>query len=134
MQLPDFLTQDPDGEIQMVGHRIGLYTVARRYREGWSAQQIADEYPSLPLELVQKVIDFYLQNRAEADAYVDAYEAELDRQYANYRPGPEHIRIRQLAEAIQQADEKYAADPHWANLCLREKVKRIEAENQNRIR
>ena len=37
MTLPDFLTQDPDGEIHMTGHRIGLYTVMRHYKEGCSA-------------------------------------------------------------------------------------------------
>ena len=29
MTLPDSLTEDPDGEIHMKGHRIGLYTVVR---------------------------------------------------------------------------------------------------------
>jgi len=40
----------------MTGHRIGLYTVMRCYKEGYSAEQIAEEFPTLPLDLVQKVV------------------------------------------------------------------------------
>jgi len=63
MTLPDFLT----------GHRIGLYTVVRRYREGYPAEKIAEEFPSLPLDLVRKVIAFYQTNQVEVDIYVEEY-------------------------------------------------------------
>jgi uncharacterized protein (DUF433 family) len=96
MQLPDFLTEDPDGEIHLAGHRIGLYTIVRVYNEGWSAEKIAEEYPAVPLPLVYKVLAFYLENRAEADAYATAYRAELDRQAAAHVPTPAQLRIRQL--------------------------------------
>lgn len=32
MILPDFLTRDADGEIQVTARRIGLYTVIRLWR------------------------------------------------------------------------------------------------------
>lgn len=95
MKLPDFLIDHPDGEIRLTGHRIGLYTVVRDYREGSSVEQIAEEYPSLELELVRAVIAFYLDNRAEVDAYVDDYRAELERQAATYRRGPSLEELKQ---------------------------------------
>jgi uncharacterized protein (DUF433 family) len=88
MILPDFLTHDADDEIRLTGHRIGLYTVVRLYREGKTAEEIAEELPSLSLALVYKTLAFYLENRAEVDAYVDAYRAELERQEQIYRQGP----------------------------------------------
>jgi uncharacterized protein (DUF433 family) len=94
MILPDFLTQDPDGEIHMTGHRIGLYTVVRCYKEGYSAEKISEEFPTLPLDLVQKVIAFSLENQAEVDAYVEAYRVELERQAATLRQGPDLEELR----------------------------------------
>jgi uncharacterized protein (DUF433 family) len=82
MKLPDFLTEVAYGEIRLTGHRIGLYHVVSRFKEGYSVEQIHEEYPTLSVDLIQKVVDFYLQNKAEADIYVAETEAELDRQYA----------------------------------------------------
>jgi len=113
----------------MTGHRIGIYTVVRVYKEGLSAEQITEEFPSLPLDLVKKVLAYYQENRVEVDAYVDAYRAELQRQEADYRPGPGTIRIRKLMEQIHQADEKHKDDPEWGALCIIEKLRRIQSEN-----
>ena len=101
MILPDFLTRDADGEIHLTGRRIGLYTVVRLYREGNTAEQIAEEFELEPA-LVNKVLAFSLANRAEVDAYVDAYRAELERQEQIYRQGPsiEELRRRWQAKGL----------------------------------
>jgi uncharacterized protein (DUF433 family) len=96
--LRDFLPQDPYGEIRLSGHRIGLFTVVRDYKEGASAEDIAERYPTLPILLVRQVLGFYHSNLAEVDAYVADYQAELDRQEAK-PPGPGVLKIRQLLEA-----------------------------------
>ena len=80
MQLPDFLTAAPDGEIRLTGHRIGLYHLVQRYNEGESAEMLACVYPTLPLALVHKLLAFYLDNRPEVDAYVAACSAAMDQQ------------------------------------------------------
>ena len=125
MTLPDFLTRDDFNEIRLTGHRIGLYTVVRCYREGRSAEQIAEEYPSLPLALVYKVLAFYLDNRQEVDAYVDAYAAELARQEAEYVPGPGVIKMRQLLARVKEEDARRGDDPAWASLSIVEKALRL---------
>lgn len=127
MILPDFLTQHPDGDIRLTGHRIGLYTVVRLYREGQKAEQIAEELESLGLALVYKVLAFYLENKAEVDAYVDAYTAELERQEAEYVPSPGILRLRRFREMLQEAEERYASDPAWTALSLVEKLQWIGA-------
>jgi uncharacterized protein (DUF433 family) len=125
MTLPDYLTRDPDGEIRLAGHRIGLYTVVRCYREGRGAEQIAEEFPSLPLSLVYKVLAFYLDNQAEVDVYADAYAAELARQEAEHVPGPGEIKMRELLARVGQEDARRTSDPSWSALSLVEKVQRI---------
>jgi uncharacterized protein (DUF433 family) len=101
VNLPEFLTQDPDGEIRLVDHRIGLYTVVRCYQESPTAEQIAEEFPSLPLALVKEVLGFYQENQAEVDAYVAAYRAELERQAAA-PPGPGVLKVRRFLRARGQ--------------------------------
>ena len=103
MNLPDFLTRHADDDIRLTGHRIGLYTVVRMYREGNSAEQIAEELESLGLALVYKTLAFYLENQAEVDVYVDAYRAELERQQQIYRKGPgiEELRRRWQEKGLE---------------------------------
>jgi uncharacterized protein (DUF433 family) len=121
MKLPDFLTQDVYGEIRMTGHRIGLYTVMRCYKEGYSAERIAEEFPSLPLELIKKVIAFALDNWDEVNEYVEAYRAEIARQEA-LPPGPGVLKIRRYMELIEKADEERKGDPNWERLSVIEKL------------
>jgi hypothetical protein len=40
MELPDFLTPGPAGEIRVTGHRIDLYLLVFKYNEGWTAEML----------------------------------------------------------------------------------------------
>jgi uncharacterized protein (DUF433 family) len=82
MTLPDFLTQAPDGEIRLTGHRIGLFHLIHYYNEGYSPEMLVCQYPTVPLALVHKVIAWYLENQTEADRYLADCKAELTRQRA----------------------------------------------------
>jgi uncharacterized protein (DUF433 family) len=86
MQLPEFLTEWPFGEIVLTGHRIGLYHVVFDYKRGFAAEQIRERFPTLPLELVQKVLSFYQANQAEVDAYLARCEDDLERQRQAAKP------------------------------------------------
>jgi len=103
MKLPDFLTRGSMGEIRVTGHRIDLYLIALSYNEGRTAEMMHDEYPTLPLAVIQKVITFYTENKVEADAYVAEVEAKIAQLRANYQPGPGILRIRELMEEQARA-------------------------------
>ena len=106
MTLPEFLTEYERGEIRLTGHRIGLYSVINLYREGFSAEMLAEEYDTLPLALIHHIIAFYLDNKSEVDAYVDAHAAELERMEREHVPGPGVVKIRErlaAREASQRA-------------------------------
>jgi uncharacterized protein (DUF433 family) len=109
MNLPDFLKVGSHGEIRFTGHRIDLYSVISLYREGYSAEMLAEEYDTLSLALIHRTIAFYLDNRSEVDAYVDAYAAELDRQAAEHVPSPALLEIRKRLAARQQAKTTQAS-------------------------
>src|SRR3954449_13547449 len=113
MTLPDFLTRDPDGEIRLAGQRIGLYTLVRCFQEGAPAERVAEEFPSLPLELIRREFAFSRQQRAEGDAYAAQDRAELARQEAADLPGPGALQLRQLGEELRAANARHAHDPAW---------------------
>jgi uncharacterized protein (DUF433 family) len=99
MTLPDFLWADKFGEIIIRGHRITLYHVVTKFQDGYSAEMIADEFPTLPLTLVYKVLAFYLDNLPEVNEYVCRYREDLERLEREAPRGPslEELR-RRLAE------------------------------------
>ena len=105
MQLPEFLTQSPDGEIRLTGHRIGLFHLLQRYNEGESAEMLAAYYPTLPLALVHKVLAFYLDNQREVDAYLANCTASIDKQQQDARKLDLNALRRRLSRGELQAPE-----------------------------
>jgi uncharacterized protein (DUF433 family) len=89
MELPTFLTKCKYGEIRLTGHRIGLLHVVDLFNEGNTVEEIVAEFDSIDVPLVQQVINFYLENKAEVDAYVADCHAKIDRQAAQPRKGPD---------------------------------------------
>ncbi len=92
MQLPEFLTEWPYDEIVLTGHRIGLYHVIVYHNEGFNAEMLHEQFPTLPVELINKVLQFYAANRAEVDAYVARCQAKIDEQRATGK----HLDIEEL--------------------------------------
>jgi uncharacterized protein (DUF433 family) len=105
MRLAEFLTQSPDGEIRLTGHRIGLYHVIRGYNEGESGEMLAARYPTLPLAIVYKVLAFYLENQAEVDAYMVACSTAMDEQQRSARPLDLSALRRRLSRVQLSASE-----------------------------
>jgi uncharacterized protein (DUF433 family) len=66
----------------LIGHRISLYHVVSRYKQGLSVEQLHEYYPTLTLDLIDEVLAFYHANQTEVDDYVAAYREVLDRQEA----------------------------------------------------
>jgi uncharacterized protein (DUF433 family) len=103
MTLPEFLSLDASGDIRLTGHRIGLFHLVYHYNEGYSPEMLVCQYPTLTLALIHKVIAFYLENRAEVDAYVATCSEELSRQRDTNPKRLDVTTLRQRLEAIQQA-------------------------------
>ena len=96
--LPSCLHWSPDGEIRIVGRRIGLFHILKAHRvRGESPERIAEEFDLAPA-LVAEVLAFTDRHRPEVDADVADYQAELDRQFAAYQPTPAALRIHRLVE------------------------------------
>jgi uncharacterized protein (DUF433 family) len=97
MMLPAFLEQQAYGQIRVTGHRIDLLHVIEPYKEGCSPEMLAEEYPTLSVELIQRIISFYLENEEEVDAYLARVRGELDRQEA----AAPHVDWEELQRRLQ---------------------------------
>jgi uncharacterized protein (DUF433 family) len=65
------LQEDASGAIRVENTRVTLDTVVFAYREGATAEEIAERFPAISRSAVYAAIAFYLQNRTEVDAYLE---------------------------------------------------------------
>ena len=81
INIPDTvpLIQWEDGSIRVHNSRVTLDTIVGRFQVGDTLDEIHDGFPSVSLEQITTIIDWYLNNRAEADAYLEQEEAEAER-------------------------------------------------------
>ncbi len=105
MNLPEFLSQDSKGFIHVAGHRIGLQHLVFYYNEGYSAELLAAEYPTLSLAVIHKIIAFYLEHRPAVNQYIAGCDAEIQQQREAAHRGPSvaELRDRLAARPVESA-------------------------------
>lgn len=93
------LALDADGVARVGGTRVTLDTLIAAFRQGATAEEIAQQFPPLRLADVYGVIAYYLRRRTEVDAYLRQREADADvvRRENEERFDPSGIRERLLA-------------------------------------
>jgi uncharacterized protein (DUF433 family) len=105
MQLEDYFDFLGPETIRLKGYRIGIEHVLAFYRDGFSPEQIAQEYPGLSLEKIHATITYYLHNRADLDAYVERIESLSEEQYHAWAANPSPLiqRLRAVKAGRGQA-------------------------------
>jgi uncharacterized protein (DUF433 family) len=90
---------DTHGAVRVGGTRVTLDTVVAAFREGATAEEITQQYPTLPLADVYSVIGYYLRHQADVDAYLrDRQNRAVEvRRENEARLDPTGIRDRLLA-------------------------------------
>ncbi len=93
------LTADADGVLRVGATRVSLATLVTAFLEGATAEEIAQQYPSLSLPDVYAVISYYLRHPAEVNDYLleRQQEAGQVRLENERRFDPEGVRERLLA-------------------------------------
>lgn len=104
IQLPEFLSQE-NGLLRLSGHRIGLAQIIQHYHEGFSAEMLKQQFPTLSLSLVHKVLGFYLDSADWIDAYVSSEQQQVELQRA---AAPRHPTFDQLQERFQSRRQSRA--------------------------
>jgi len=93
------LAAGPDGVIRVAGTRVTLDTVAYAFEHGATAEEMVQQYPSLPLAEVYSVLGYLLSHRTEVEAYLAdrAQHRSTVRAEAERRLDPRGIRARLVA-------------------------------------
>ena len=100
MNLPDFLQQDRYGYIHVAEHRIGIDDIVLCYNDGFSAEMLVAQYPTLTLALIHKVLGFYLENREAIDAYVSDSVRACEEQRSAAPKGPTLNELRDRLKSL----------------------------------
>lgn len=80
--LDSILTRTPDvcgGRIRIDGTRITVRRIATLYRQGQTAEDIAQTYPHLSFGQIYAALAYYHANREEIEAELAAADAEYDK-------------------------------------------------------
>ena len=72
------LTADVDGVIRVGNTRVTLDTVVSVFQEGATAEEIAQQYPSLDLADIYAGITYYLRQQPEVEAYLQQSQAQAE--------------------------------------------------------
>jgi uncharacterized protein (DUF433 family) len=70
---------DSYGVVRVAGTRVTLDTIVDAFETGATAEEIAQQYPSVPLVDVYSVITYYLRHRPDVDAYIKERGALAER-------------------------------------------------------
>jgi uncharacterized protein (DUF433 family) len=98
------LELDSDGVMRVGGTRVTLDTVVAAFNEGATAEEIAQQYPTLQLADIYTVIGYYLRRRDEVESYLSKRRelAEAVRRENEARFNPVGVRERLLARRQQK--------------------------------
>jgi uncharacterized protein (DUF433 family) len=90
---------DVDGVVRVGGTRVTLDTLVAAFDAGATAEEIAQQYPSVALADVYSVIAYYLRHQAEIQAYImeRRQQASQVREQNEQRFNPSGVRERLMA-------------------------------------
>ena len=104
---PPPLIESPDGSVRVTGSRVSLETVVGAFDAGSTAEEIAQQYPSLSLGSIYAVVAYILENRVAVDRYLagrrqatGALQGEIEASSP-----PNGLRARLLGAAYESAKE-----------------------------
>ncbi len=93
------LAEDGSGVIHVAGTRVTLDALAEAFHEGATAEEMAQQYPSLSLADVYSVLSYLLRHQSEVAAYLETRTAQRKtiRLENEGRFNPQGVRTRLLA-------------------------------------
>jgi uncharacterized protein (DUF433 family) len=72
------LEMGDDGVIRVSKTRVMLDTLVQAFTEGATAEEIAQQYPTVPLADVYSVIGYYLRQSQDVEAYLNRRRQESE--------------------------------------------------------
>jgi uncharacterized protein (DUF433 family) len=95
------LNADSKGTIRVGGTRVRLDTVVYAFNQGYTAEEILSQFPSLELADIYGVISYYLNHREAVDEYIQQQEKEAAQIKEQLESRPGYQAFRQRLHAIK---------------------------------
>ena len=89
------LTQWQNGTIRVMGSRVTLDTIIGRMQVGDTPEEIHEGFPTVTVEQIKTIIDWYFNNQVEADEYLGERYIEAERLRSEIQSQPEYIALRE---------------------------------------
>ena len=89
------LRLDSGGTYRVGQTRVRLDTVVFAYNQGYTAEQIARDYPPLEPADVHLVIAYYLNHKSDVDAYLAVRQEEAAKLRAKVEALPQNKALRE---------------------------------------
>lgn len=98
------LITNPNGVVCIGNTRVTLDTVVAVFKQGTTAEEIVQRYPSLKLGDVYASIAFYLNHQEDVEQYLQQrqQQAQEIRQMNEARFDPQGLRDRLLARRVER--------------------------------
>ena len=96
---------DSHGVIRIGDSRVSLDSIVYAYQNGDTAEQIAEDFPTVALADIHTVIGFYLRHQGEVAGYLKEQEVRADEVRREIDPIVTKGNIRQRLLARQAAKE-----------------------------
>lgn len=112
-EIATLLIRSPDvcgGRVRIHGTRITVNQIAVMYKRGYSAEDIANEYPHLTMAQVYAALAHYHANREEIEADLSVEEQELGAESASSN---NHGRLEALRELQRRLSLTPAKASEW---------------------
>jgi len=97
------LETDADGVMRISNTRVTLDTIVTAFQDGATAEEIAQQYPTVPLADVYYVIGYYLHKKEEVESYLEKRSQEADKLQKQMEARFNPIGIRERLTARQKS-------------------------------
>jgi uncharacterized protein (DUF433 family) len=104
------LEPDEHGTIRVGGTRVTLESVIADYHRGATPEEIVHDFPVLKVADVYHVIGYFLENRAELDAYIQRQHEEGERLRREWEAEHPPRLTRDVLQARSKAKRKQTRD------------------------
>lgn len=100
------IKMNKDGVILVSKTRVTLDTIVGAFNDGATVEEIAYQYPSVPLADIYSVIGYYLRQKKQVDSYLKRREKQAQEIRAVNEKRFDSSRIRERLIARIGADKK----------------------------
>jgi uncharacterized protein (DUF433 family) len=99
-QIP--LRIDPHGVVRVGTSRVTLETLVNVYRQGATAEAIAERFPTLAMADIYAVLGYYLRHRTEVDDYLRQQDQKAAAARRRYEQSFGRSKTREQLAALRQ--------------------------------